>query len=141
MVMFFNVPEVKTFLLENGEVFTLRKMRKRVGNDIAVTGSYFKQIKLARINIELVGRIVDWSELIPYVEGSGLYTEKKIIPMTVIICPILDITEIYLLSRDDAKKLVSKRWLELAKKLSKTSDLYLYKVTVLDKRKVYKERC
>ena len=114
MVLFFNVKLVREYLLENGEVYTLRKLRKRIGNDVAVTGSYYKQNKIATINIELVGKIAKWSELIKYVMKSGLFPKTK------------NVVHLFLSKAFQEK---SKEWWNLAKKLS-GKELYLYRVTI-----------
>lgn len=116
-VMFFNVKLVREFLLENGEVYTLRKQRKRIGRDTAITGDYYHQNKLAKINIELVGKIIHWSELIKYVMKSGLFPKTK------------NMVHLFLSKAFQEK---SKEWFELAKKLS-GEELYLYYVTVTEK--------
>lgn len=108
--MYFNVDKVREFLLENGIVYTLRRKRKRVGYDYAFHGSYYKKVKLARIEIDEIKRIKSWIDLIPYVGRSGL--------MHLAEGPIL----------------CAEKWFELAKKLS-GDNLYLYRVTVLWKIK------
>lgn len=75
MVMFFNVTSVREYLVKNGHVYTLRKPRKRVGNDIAVYGSRFKHKTIGPIEINQVkpSRIIRATELVPYVEETGLF--------------------------------------------------------------------
>lgn len=110
-VMFFNVQDVKEFLLEEGYVYTLRKKRFRIGNDIAVVGSYYKHKKIARIHIEFIKSIHSFLELVFFVAESGLVPK--------------DIA-------DNRKGVASLKWFDLAKKMSKTYPLYLYKVKVID---------
>lgn len=122
VVMFFNVDEVREYLLEHGEVYTLRKKRFRLGKDVAVKGSYFKRETLAKIFIEKAvdEPIVYWRQLLPYVTRSGL---MKPIPIG---------REFDLPTRERMKEAEAKKWFELAKKLS-GPDLYLYHVSVRDK--------
>lgn len=75
MVMFFNVKEVREFLLRNKHVYTIRKKRCRVGNDIAVYGNYYNHTTIAKVWIEEVpvGEVDDWRKLRSYVKKSGLW--------------------------------------------------------------------
>jgi len=101
MTMFFNVESVRNFLIDNGYVFTLRKKRFRIGNDIAVHGSYFKQNRIGKILIETVIRrpIQRPAILTSYFGASGLKSSPE-------------------------------EWFKLATKLS-GQNLYLYKVTLI----------
>ena len=103
--MFFNVKSVREYLLEHGHVFTLRKKRFRIGNDIAVYGSYVKQNRIGKILIETVirGPIQRPAILISYFGASGLKSSPE-------------------------------EWFKLATKLS-GQKLYLYKVTLLEVNK------
>lgn len=103
MPIFFNVKSVREFLLDKGYVYTLRKKRKRVGNDVAVVGSYYKRKTIAKVWIERVGitQIFHWIELAPYFDESGLKSSAS-------------------------------EWFELAQKMS-GKELYLYRVTIREK--------
>lgn len=115
MTIFFNVKEVREFLLKSGFVYTIRKKRFRVGNDIAVTGSYYKHTTIAKVFIEQVrvGVIADWRILRSFVKESGLWDSSVPLPL-------------------DSFAL---EWYNKARKLHKVSlkkptKLYLYKVSV-----------
>jgi len=110
MIMFFNVKKVREFLLKEGYIYTLRKKRKRVGEDVAVKGNYYKQDWLAWIHIEFIKSIHSFLELVFFVAESGL-APKNIV--------------------DSKKGMASLKWFDLAKKMSKTYPLYLYKVRVI----------
>lgn len=99
-MIFFNVEPVREFLIINGYVYTLRKKRFRIGNDIAVYGSYYKHKIIAKVFIETVpiGQVTNSEILAVYFDYSGL-------------------------------KGSASEWFELAKKLS-GDELYLYKVSV-----------
>jgi hypothetical protein len=72
MPIYFNVSEVREFLLENGIVFTLRKPRS-IGVTQAVFGSYFKHTTFAIVEVKLEREHVNYmEELLPYIERSGL---------------------------------------------------------------------
>lgn len=110
-MIFFNVKDVREFLIDMGFVLTLRKKRFRVGNDLAVYGSYFKQNKIGKVFIWEVKKIESYEELIPNVFISGLFKwrgDKEF---------------------NELKKETAKKWFELAKKLS-GDELYLYMVSV-----------
>ena len=78
MVMFFNVESVRLYLINNGYVYTLRKKRKRVGWDIAVYGSRYKQKRIGKIFISLVphDRITE-KVLTGYFSKSGLSSSPR----------------------------------------------------------------
>lgn len=100
-LIFFNVPQVREFLLKNGFVYTLRKSR-RIGNDLAVYGSYFKQTKIGRCKVQLeatypIGSEKDLSS--EHVKYSSFKTAEE--------------------------------WYTLALKLYKGELPYLYKVTLV----------
>ena len=72
MPIFFNVPEVRDFLLENGIVFTLRKPRSE-GETYAVVGSYYKHKTIAIVKVKLEKADIHYAEdLLPYFFQSGL---------------------------------------------------------------------
>jgi len=100
LVIFFNVKEVREFLIKNGLVYTLRKKRFRVGNDTAVYGSRFKQKKIGKVFIELIpiGKITNSETLVVFFDYSGLNSSAS-------------------------------SWFELGKQLS-GDNLYLYRVTM-----------
>jgi len=77
MVMFFNVKMVRDFLIEHGEVYTLRKLRKRLGSDVAVFGALYKHTTFAKINITFIGKITSANQLENYVYKSGLNSAKE----------------------------------------------------------------
>lgn len=101
-MIFFNVEPVREFLIKNGYVYTLRKKRFRIGNDIAVYGSFCKHETIAKVFIESVpfGQVTNSEMLVLYFDYSGLKSSAS-------------------------------EWFELARKLS-GDELYLYKVTVRD---------
>ena len=77
-MIFFNKEPVREFLLKNGLVYTLRKPRKRIGNDIAVYGSFYKNAKIADVTIELVmENLTSAKQLKPYVSESGLEDSQE----------------------------------------------------------------
>lgn len=71
MAIFFNVQEVRDYLLVHGEVYTLRQLR-RTGYDVAVTGSFRNMVVFANVYIRQVKPIYASFELNPYVKDSGL---------------------------------------------------------------------
>lgn len=100
-MIFFNVQQVREFLLKNGFVYTLRKSR-RIGNDLAVYGSYYKQTKIGKCKIQLeatypIGSEIDLSS--EHVKYSSFKSAEE--------------------------------WFNLAKKLCKGELPYLYKVTLI----------
>jgi len=77
--------------------------------DVAVKGSYYKQERIAWIHIEFIKSIHSFLELVFFVAESGL------VPKDIM---------------DSKKGVASLKWFDLAKKMSKTYPLYLYKVRV-----------
>ena len=71
-MIFFNVKEVKNFLLKNGEVYTTRKPSRKIGVDIAVEGSYTHPKILGLVDIKFVELITSPEQLTPYVDKSGI---------------------------------------------------------------------
>jgi hypothetical protein len=70
--IFFNVKEVRQFLMLNGYVFTLRKPRN-VGEAIAVVGNYYKYEPIGKVFVQLIKEDIKHPhELSPYVNGSGI---------------------------------------------------------------------
>jgi len=106
MPIFFNVKPVREFLIKNGFVYTLRKRRGRVGNDVAVHGSYYKRKTIAKVFILEVpiGKIENSEMLTGFFDESGLKSSAS-------------------------------EWFELAKKLS-GEELYLYKVTIREPKSI-----
>lgn len=118
MVMFFNIKDVRNFLIKNGMVYTLRKKRFRIGNDVAIYGTPFKQKRIGEVYIQPIEKITHSEQLIPYVAESGL------------LKPVVNTGLWNPKSRDELiARLKSRDWLELAKKLS-GDELYLYKVSL-----------
>ena len=98
MVIFFNVVAVRSYLLRNGFVYTLRKRRKHNGLTQAVYGNYYKKYFVCNVLVEELHVVKRVDQLQPYHKHSGL------------TCSV-------------------SQWLSLAKRLSKTDDIWLYKVT------------
>ena len=73
-MIFFNVKEVKDFLLKNGEVYTTRKPSRKTGIDIAVEGSYTRPKILGLVDIKFVELITQPEQLTLYVNRSGLHS-------------------------------------------------------------------
>ena len=71
LVIFFNVPEVKDYLLKNGEVYTLRRKRG-VGVTDAVTGSYYKKKVFAKVGVQEVMQVRVAVQLNSFIDKSGL---------------------------------------------------------------------
>ena len=104
-MIFFNIEEVREFLIKNGFVYTLRKPRN-TGQDIAVYGSYYKHKTFAKVFIDFEGADPFTPEALEYyIEKTGLYRGNK---------------------KEDSAK-----WLELEKKLS-GEHIHLYKVSILE---------
>ena len=71
-LIFFNIKEVRNFLMLNGYVFTLRKSRSE-GEALAVVGSYFDHQPLGMTNVKLILEdVYNAHQLSPYVAGSGI---------------------------------------------------------------------
>jgi hypothetical protein len=71
-LIFFNVKEVRDFLMLNGYVFTLRKNRSE-GQAIAVVGSYFDHKPIASVFVKLIlENVYNAHQLSAYVAGSGI---------------------------------------------------------------------
>jgi len=103
--MFFNVREVRDYLLRHGYVFSLRKPRKSpIMRDLAVHGSRYNHKRIGPVTVILADSNTITTELplIKYVDRSGLYK------------PSLGIIR------------SSEEWLALARKISNTDDLRLY---------------
>jgi hypothetical protein len=69
MVMIFENPKARQQLLSKGIVYTFRKHEHVTGKDWATDRRCGK--KICDINIELVKKITDADELLPYVSESG----------------------------------------------------------------------
>jgi len=107
-MIFFNVDEVRDYLLKTGKVYTLRHKRKE-GQDEAVKGNFPNHIRVATVMITriLKEEVIDPEQLTPYITHSGLYkTEEELLT-------------------------TAKRWFTLAKELHKNEPLQLYAVTVI----------
>lgn len=75
MVIFFNVPEARTQLLDKGLVYTLRpRKRKQEGETTAVQGSYFSRKTVCKVNVGFVEKISFAGDLTFYVKQSGFKT-------------------------------------------------------------------
>lgn len=77
-MIFFNVKEVKDYLLSNDRVYTIRKQRKNVGFDKAATGDWRNNqtvFAIAKVFIRRVG-IADLELAMEHVTESGLYDPK-----------------------------------------------------------------
>ena len=71
-MIFFNIKQVKDFLLKNGEVYTTRKPSRKTGVDLAVEGSYTHPKILGLVDIKFVELITQPEQLALYVNKSGL---------------------------------------------------------------------
>jgi hypothetical protein len=71
MVMWFNVPEAREYLLQYGEVYTLRPKKRREGKEVLSYGGFGKK---GEVNVKFVKEILDWNELNRYVDKSGFRT-------------------------------------------------------------------
>ena len=71
--IFFNVPAARDQLAKEGEVYTLRRRRKTVGETMAREGDLFRFKELGRVSIEEVKEIssCDEGELGEYLGKSG----------------------------------------------------------------------
>ena len=122
--MFFNVPEVREFLIMYWLVYTLRKPRKRIGSDLGVYGSRYKYEKIGKIYIEPVKEKVEYyTQLMPFVVQSGLFPKDRDI--------FSNYNEIIRLALGRIHVEKSKEWLMLAQKMS-GKELNLYKVTLTE---------
>jgi len=74
MVVFFNVLETRTRLIEKGLVYTLRPKKRREGKDIAVHGSYYDHKTIGKVEIEFIREIFVPMDLLRYVDNSGFKT-------------------------------------------------------------------
>lgn len=111
-MIFFNVREVREYLMTHGEVYTLRNPRAE-GTTDAVKGDYRKQERLCRVQVELITKDVKSSEqLEEYAFKSGIT-----IPITLSAF------------KADARQ-ISVKWLDLAKRMSSRNgeQLNLYHV-------------
>jgi|GEM_PF-1742365 hypothetical protein len=74
--IFFNVPEARDQLLNSGQVYTIRRKRKSVGETMAREGNIFQFKELGKVNIELVKEISGPQDLGEYVSRSGFPTAE-----------------------------------------------------------------
>ena len=74
--IFFNKAPAREQLLKHGEVYTLRRKRKSVGETTAREGDLFHFKELGRVKVEPVGEISECSEgeLGKYLPKSGFRT-------------------------------------------------------------------
>lgn len=80
--MYFNDPEVKNQLLENGLVYVCRHRKRRVNAGVteAREGNFKKYSEFARINVKYLGCIRHPKDLRPYISRSGFSSDKEWIP-------------------------------------------------------------
>ena len=72
MVIFFNNPKARNYLLQHRKVYTLRPhKRKRTGSEIAVVGSYTNWRPLAKVEVRFIKEIRSPEELKHYVDETG----------------------------------------------------------------------
>jgi hypothetical protein len=71
LVIWFNVPEAREYLLKHGEVYTLRRKERREGKEVLMYGGFGKK---GEVNVKFVREILDWNELNRYVDKSGFRT-------------------------------------------------------------------
>lgn len=74
--IFFNVPEVRNYLLIHGIVYSLRN-RRHVGKAVAVQGSLYKHFNLGRVIVERIMNGPTVEDLENYVSQSGFKTVKE----------------------------------------------------------------
>lgn len=78
MTMFFNVESVREYLLKHGHVYSLRRVGRRTGNDVAVHGSYYKNTRIGRIEVHIeLPEVNSEEQLKPYVGSSGISSAKE----------------------------------------------------------------
>lgn len=110
-MIFFNVKEVREFLIKNGYVYTLCKRGRKEGQDTAVYRADVNNPKtitqIGGCNVEGIIVVLSFEHLEPYVEFSGFY------------------------SRYGHHNITAREWYILGVKLHKTTDLALFKVTLL----------
>jgi hypothetical protein len=116
-MIFFNVREVREYLVTHGIVYTLRRPRAEGLTD-AVEGNYKKWRKICKVNVELVTKnIISSEQLEQYAFQSGIT-----LPIT--LCAF----------QADARR-ISNKWFDLAHKLS-GEQLNLYRVIVIKEEPV-----
>lgn len=83
-MMFFNHSKVRAYLVEHGEVFTIRLKKRREGNDLFVYGALFKDpIKIGKGEVRLVKSISfsreesSEKELTEFVNKSGFDSPQE----------------------------------------------------------------
>ena len=111
-MIYFNVREVREYLVTHGEVYTIRNPRSE-GTTDAVHGNYRKQTKICRVQVELVTKnITSIDQLVDYAFKSGIT-----VPITLSAF------------KPDARQIATK-WLDLAHQLSGQNGetLHLYHV-------------
>jgi hypothetical protein len=74
MVIWFNNEKARKYLLENGDVYTLRPKKRREGLDVL---SYTNFGKKGIVEIKFLGKIEDYCELQDFVEFSGFESIKE----------------------------------------------------------------
>ena len=74
--IYFNVPEVRKYLKDHGQVYTVRRKR-RTGITMAREGSYYNFRGIGEVRIEHQKTITKQSQLEPFVEGSGFQSVEE----------------------------------------------------------------
>src|SRR3972149_10880670 len=119
-MIFFNIREVREYLVTHGIVYTIRNSRSEGITD-AVQGNYRKWTKICKVNVKLMEEnIISSEQLEKYAFQSGIT-----LPIT--LCAL----------KVDARQ-ISNKWLDLAKRLSaqQGEQLNLYRVTVISEEPV-----
>lgn len=115
----FEVKAVRDYLLSHGFVYTLRHPRS-TGLTIATYTSKDKEIVLANVEVqEIVSYVKDYKDISKYAFMSGLGVVQGLDREGIEMC----------------REVISKKWLELAQKLS-GDILNLYIVKIVKKAKV-----
>lgn len=70
-MIFFNVPEARKQLLDNGTVYTLRREQTRVGATYAVTGTTVNNSLLCKVEVTRILKVESPSDLQSYLSKSG----------------------------------------------------------------------
>lgn len=119
-MIYFNVKEIRNYLLTHGIVYTIRNPRSEGITD-AVQGSYMKYVKICKVNVKLIEeKITSIGQLDKYAFQSGIT-----LPVTLSAF------------KADARQ-ISQKWLDLAQKLSAQNgeQLNLYRVTIISEEPV-----
>ena len=107
-MIFFNINEVREYLLKTGTVYTLRRKR-REGRDEAVKGDLKLWTRIATVMVTriLKEEVTSPQQLLPYVEKSGLHNPQKRLLLSAI------------------------EWYDRAKQLHKQEPIFLYAVSII----------